>query len=97
MSNETYDRLKWVALVVLPALNVLILTVGKIWGLPYYSEIGATVAAFGLFLAAILKRSSDDYYELAEDCDDEVPTLIEMEVDGDAEEIEVEELGGEDE
>ena len=63
ISNNTYDKLKWIALVVIPAAEVLILTVGKIWGLPYYAEIGATVAAFGVFLAAILGVSSKNYYE----------------------------------
>ena len=58
MSNKTYDTIKWIALSFIPAMEVLILTVGKIWGLPYYAEIGATVAAGGIFLAAIIKKSS---------------------------------------
>lgn len=62
MTNETYDRIKWFALVFIPAFELLILTIGKIWGLPYYSEIGATVAAFGVFLAGLIKKSSDSYY-----------------------------------
>lgn len=93
MKNETYDKLKWVALVFIPAFEVFILTLGKIWNIPYYSEIGATVAAVGLFLAACLKRSSDTYYDLAEDYDNDVPELVEMEIDGD--EIDVEDLIGE--
>lgn len=63
LSNTTYDRLKWFALVFIPALDVLILTLGKIWGIPYYSEIGASVAALGVFLAAILGVSSRSYYK----------------------------------
>lgn len=63
ISNKTYDTIKWIALIVLPALNVLILTLGKIWGLPYFSEIGASIAAFGVFLAAIIKTSSDNYHD----------------------------------
>lgn len=63
MSNETYDRIKWFALVFIPAFEVLILTIGKIWGLPYYSEVGATLAAFGVFLAGLIKKSSDTYYK----------------------------------
>ena len=90
MTNTTYDRLKWVALVFCPALEVLVLTIGKIWGLPYYAEIGATIAAVGLFIAACLGVSSKNYYALAEDCDIEVPELIEMDIDGD--EIDVEDL-----
>ena len=63
MSNISYDRMKWFALVFIPAFEVLILTLGKIWGIPYYSEIGASVAALGVFLAAILGVSSKAYYK----------------------------------
>ena len=63
LSNISYDRMKWFALVFIPAFEVLILTLGKIWGIPYYSEIGASVAALGVFLAAILGVSSRNYYQ----------------------------------
>lgn len=63
LSNTTYDRLKWFALVFIPAFEVLILTLGKIWGIQYYSEIGASVASVGVFLAAILGVSSKSYYK----------------------------------
>lgn len=63
MSNKTYDTIKWIALSLIPAMEALILTVGKIWGLPHYAEIGATVAAAGIFLAAIIKKSSKAYYQ----------------------------------
>lgn len=64
LSNKTYDILKWVALVVIPASATLVLTVGKIWGLPYYDNIGATISAIGLFIAAIIGVSSRDYYQI---------------------------------
>ena len=63
LSNISYDRMKWFALVFVPAFEVLLLTIGKIWGIPYYSEIGASVAAFGVFLAALLGVSSKNYYK----------------------------------
>lgn len=63
LSNISYDRMKWFALVFIPAFEVLVLTLGKIWGVPYYSEIGASVAAVGVFLAAILGVSSKAYYK----------------------------------
>lgn len=77
ISNRTYDITKWVALALLPALEALVLTVGKIWGLPYYSEIGATIAAVGVFLAAIIRVSSNTYYdELAQPTDEDLAELI---------------------
>lgn len=62
MSNATYDLLKKVALYILPALATLWLTLGKIWGLPYTSEIGATITALDVFLGACLGISSKNYY-----------------------------------
>lgn len=64
VSNKAYDILKWVALVVIPASATLVLTVGKIWGLPFYDNIGATISAIGLFIAAIIGVSSKDFYEV---------------------------------
>ena len=62
MSNGTYDILKKVALIILPALATLWLTVGKIWGLPYTTEIGATITAVAVFLGACLEVSSKNYW-----------------------------------
>ena len=61
MNNKTYDVLKWVALVVLPALTTLWLTLANIWGFPYAEAIGATMAAITAFLGALLGVSSVQY------------------------------------
>lgn len=61
LSNTSYDRLKWTALVFVPAFVVLVLTVGKIWSIPCYVEVADTIAAIGIFLAAILGVSSSNY------------------------------------
>lgn len=63
MKNETYDILKKAALIFLPALATLWLTVGKIWALPYTTEIGATITAVAVFLGACLEVSSKNYYK----------------------------------
>lgn len=62
MSNETYDLLKKIALYILPALATLWLTIGKIWGIPYTTEIGATLTAIDVFIGACLGISSKNYY-----------------------------------
>lgn len=54
MNNKMYDVLKNIALVVLPALATLWLTIAKIWGLPYGEEIAATITAIDVFLGALL-------------------------------------------
>lgn len=67
MSNKTYDILKWVATVVLPALATLTLTIGQIWGWSDWTvPIGATIAALATFLGAILGISSIAYSKAKE-------------------------------
>ena len=61
MSNEVYDILKEIALTILPAMAVLYATVGKIWGLPYVSEIPATIMAIDTAMGVILHVSTDSY------------------------------------
>ena len=63
MTNKTYDTLAWTGRILLPATAVLYTTVGKIWGLPYTAEIPATITAVALFINAVLKKQSDDYFE----------------------------------
>ena len=61
MTNKTYDILKYIALIVLPALAVFYSTISNIWGLPYHDAIPDTIMAVDLFLGALLKISSSKY------------------------------------
>lgn len=61
MNNRTYDVLKWVSTVGLPALTALWLTVGSIWNLPLVEPIGATMSAVTTFACALLGVSSIRY------------------------------------
>lgn len=60
-NDKTYDRIKWVAQYLLPALATLWMALAKIWGFPYGIEIGATISAIDLFLGAVLGISSSHY------------------------------------
>lgn len=61
MSNKTYDILKWIAALVLPALATLVIALAGIWDLPYGEPIGATITAVDAFLGTILGISSKNY------------------------------------
>lgn len=63
MSNGIYDKLKFVAQIVLPALATLYTTLGEIWQLPYAKEIPLTIMAVDTFLGAVLMISSNKYKE----------------------------------
>lgn len=60
-SNAVYDKLKWIALILLPALSVLYLSLAKFWPLPYPEEISGTIMAIDVFLGAILQISNSNY------------------------------------
>lgn len=60
MTNSTFDKLKWTALIAIPALATLIGAVGVIWGLDL-EPIVLTVTAVGTFAGALLGVSSTNY------------------------------------
>lgn len=61
MSNKVYDALKWIALILLPALSTLYFALAGIWGLPYAEQIVGTIVALDTFLGAILHISTSKY------------------------------------
>lgn len=61
LSNKTYDTLKWIASVALPALTALWLEIGHIWNIPYTIPIGATMAAVTTCACVLLGISSIQY------------------------------------
>lgn len=72
MSNKTYDILKYIAQIVLPAIGGLYFALAKTWGFPYGTEIVGTISAVDAFLGALLKISTDQYNKQnAEDQADE--------------------------
>lgn len=63
MSSKVYDVLKYIALIVLPALATLYAGLAEIWSLPFAKAIPMTIMAVDTFLGALLKLSSDKYYK----------------------------------
>lgn len=67
MSDKTYDVLKWIQRLFLPALATLYLALGAIWKdiiyLPYPEQVAATITAIDTFLGVILGISSANYYK----------------------------------
>lgn len=61
MQNKTYDILKWVAQIVLPAIGTLYFALAAIWGFPYGEQIIGTIMAVDAFLGALLGISSHNY------------------------------------
>lgn len=61
LSNKIYDILKYVALIVLPAVGTLYFALAGIWGFPFGEEIVGTLSAVETFLGAILVISTAQY------------------------------------
>lgn len=61
INSKLYDVLKYITMIVLPALTTLWLSVGSIWQLPLVEPIGATLTAITAFLGAILGISTSLY------------------------------------
>lgn len=66
MSNKTYDTLKYIAQIVLPALGTLYSALAGIWGFPYGEQIVGTIIAIDTFLGVILGISSSVYNKKGE-------------------------------
>lgn len=64
LDNKIYDILKYIALIVLPAIGTLYFGLAKIWGLPFGEEIVGTITVIDTFLGALLGISSNQYNKL---------------------------------
>lgn len=67
LQNSTYDILRFIADLLLPALGTLYFALCGIWGFPYGEEIVGTITALVAFLDVILKVSKDKYNKGVED------------------------------
>lgn len=61
MTNKTYDVLKYICQIVLPALGTLYFALSGIWHFPYGEEVVGTITAVDTFLGVILGISNYNY------------------------------------
>mgnify|MGYP002658812083 CR=1 FL=1 len=61
LNNKTYDIIKWVVMIVMPALSALYVGLGGIWGWPYIEQVAGTISCITVFLGALLVISSASY------------------------------------
>ena len=65
LSNRVYDILKWIALILLPALATFYAAIAAVWGLPYTEQVVGTITAVDTLLGTLLKISADKYAAMA--------------------------------
>lgn len=61
LSDSLYDLLKWVVMIVLPALTTAYVGLAAIWGFPYAEEVAKTSAVICTLLGALLGISTAQY------------------------------------
>lgn len=59
--DSAYNVLKWVAIIVIPALVIFIKTVFPVWDIPYAEQISTTLTAIGLLIGALIGVSTIGY------------------------------------
>lgn len=61
LNNKIYDALKWIVMVVIPALTTAYVGLSGIWGWPYATEVAKTSAVVCTLLGALLGISTAQY------------------------------------
>jgi hypothetical protein len=94
LTNKTYDILKYLALVLLPALGTMYFALASIWGLPAAEQVVGTIVVVDTFLGVILRYAARQYESTDAKFDGNIvvtPTetgsLYSLELNGDPEEL----------
>lgn len=61
LSNKVYDILKWVVIVVIPALSTAYVGLAAIWSWPFANEVAKTASVICVLLGSILGISTAQY------------------------------------
>ena len=67
LSDSVYTVLKWITMIVLPALATAYVGLASIWGWPYADEVAKTTAVVCTLLGALLGISTAQYNKEARD------------------------------
>ena len=61
LNSKVYDVLKWITMIVLPALATAYVGLAAIWGWPYADEVAKTTTVICTLLGALLGISTAQY------------------------------------
>ena len=61
LNDKLYDILKWVTMIVIPALATAYVGLAAVWGWPYSAEVSKTAAVVCTLLGALLGISTAQY------------------------------------
>lgn len=66
LNDKVYNVMKWVVVIVLPAISTLYSTLSATWGWAYADQISTTISAVTVFLGAVMMISSYQYKKISE-------------------------------
>ena len=61
LPNKCYDVLKWIVMIVIPALTTAYVGLSAVWGWPYAEPVAKTSAIACTLLGALLGISTAEY------------------------------------
>lgn len=61
LNDGLYDILKWITMIVIPALATAYVGLASVWGWPYADEVAKTSAVICTLLGALLGISTAQY------------------------------------
>jgi len=61
LNDKLYDILKWVVMIVIPALTTAYVGLAAIWGFPFADEVAKTSSVICILLGALLGISTAQY------------------------------------
>lgn len=61
LQGDTYEIIKWVVMIVVPATGTLYFAISTYWGLPYGEQVTGTIAALQTFGGLMLGVSTYNY------------------------------------
>ena len=67
LPDKIYDVLKWIVMIVIPAVTTAYVGLAAIWGWPYAEAIAKTSAVICTLLGAILGISTAEYRKTKEE------------------------------
>lgn len=61
LNNKVYDALKWIVMIVIPAVTTAYVGLAAIWGFPFAEEVAKTSSVICALLGALLGISTAQY------------------------------------
>lgn len=67
LTNAFYNKLKFLALVLLPGASAAYFSLAQVWGLPNAEKVVGTMTIVDTFLGLLLKASTSQYHKAGDD------------------------------